>query len=278
MASLAVDPSNEISAGGRLTVQATGLTYSDMNSATDYYEIKIYVDSSLEYTSTIAYGDASFINTYTIPSSASRSVEVILHRWISGIGWFDSDSATVSIAASSHTVTMFVYIDGSYSGSFEDSVDDGGSFDIQNFVESSISSQRRLDYIIYNSQKYTSYFIIYNIYSDISLDIYLKKRPSSWSWTSTIASGYEIKISASEWNSFTSRINSFRTYVGASSYSFTTVSSGTDMTPTICNQARSAINDIANYQSSYSVPSALTAGNYYASFFNGLKNVLNAIQ
>lgn len=266
---LITDPAGQIAPGERLTVSASGFIKAALNTIVVTAD---GIECSCVGGTATGEGVTSLIATFLIPSTARSEVVVTAKS-----GAMMTETTTLSII-SSHTVTMFVYIDGSYSGSFEDSVDDGGSFDIQNFVESSISSQRRLDYIIYNSQKYTSYFIIYNIYSDISLDIYLKKRPSSWSWTSTIASGYEIKISASEWNSFTSRINSFRTYVGASSYSFTTVSSGTDMTPTICNQARSAINDIASYQSSYSVPSALTAGNYYASFFNGLKNVLNAIQ
>ena len=101
-------------------------------------------------------------------------------------------------------------------------------------------------------------------------------RPNNWSWTNTISSGSQIKLTAAEWNSFTSRINEFRDYKGLSAYSFTTAISGT--TPieyTICNQAYTAINAITGHGT---MPAQLTNGGpLYASFFNGLKDALNAI-
>ena len=101
-------------------------------------------------------------------------------------------------------------------------------------------------------------------------------RPNNWSWTSTISAGSQIKLTAAEWNSFTNRINEFRDYKGLSAYSFTTAISGT--TPieyTICNQAYTAINAITGHGT---MPAQLTNGGpLYASFFNGLRDALNAI-
>lgn len=100
-------------------------------------------------------------------------------------------------------------------------------------------------------------------------------RPTNWSWASTIAKGEPIKITAVEWNNFCTRINEFRTYKGLTTYNFTTVSKGTLISATIVNQARTAINDITGHGT---LPStAVSGGAITASFFNTLKNALNAI-
>lgn len=100
-------------------------------------------------------------------------------------------------------------------------------------------------------------------------------RPNNWSWTSTISSGADIAITATEWNSFCSRINQFRSYKSLSSYSFTTVSRGTTISATIVNQARTAINGISGHGT---LPSAATSGGTItASFFNSLASALNSI-
>lgn len=101
------------------------------------------------------------------------------------------------------------------------------------------------------------------------------ERPNDWSWWSTIRSGAAIAITASEWNAFTTRINEFREYTGLSSYSFTTVSSGTPISYWIVNQARTAISEISGHGS---LPSAaVSGGKIYASFFNSLASALNSI-
>ena len=100
-------------------------------------------------------------------------------------------------------------------------------------------------------------------------------RPANWSWTSTIEKGKPIKITAVEWNDFCTRINKFRTYKGLATYNFTTVSNGTPISATIVNQAHTAINGITGHGT---LPStAVSGGEITASFFNTLKNALNAI-
>ena len=101
------------------------------------------------------------------------------------------------------------------------------------------------------------------------------KRPNDWTWWSTISSGAAIGITASEWNAFTTRINEFREYANLSSYSFTTVSSGTPISYWIVNQARTAISEISGHGS---LPSAaVSGGKIYASFFNSLASALNSV-
>ena len=100
-------------------------------------------------------------------------------------------------------------------------------------------------------------------------------RPSDWAWTSTIASGKPIRITAVEWNNFCARINEFRTYRGLTTYSFTTVSKGTTISATIVNQARTAISGITGHGS---LPTVASKGSEMtASFFNMLKDALNAV-
>ena len=101
------------------------------------------------------------------------------------------------------------------------------------------------------------------------------ERPDDWSWWSTISSGSAIAITAAEWNAFTTRINEFREYADLSSYSFTTVSSGTPISYWIVNQARTAISEISGHGS---LPSAaVSGGKISASFFNSLASALNSI-
>lgn len=100
-------------------------------------------------------------------------------------------------------------------------------------------------------------------------------RPANWSWSSTIEKGKPIKVTAVEWNNFCTRINKFRTYKGLTTYNFTTVSKGMSISATIVNQARTAINGITGHGT---LPSkAASGGAITASFFNMLKNALNAI-
>lgn len=101
-------------------------------------------------------------------------------------------------------------------------------------------------------------------------------RPTNWSWTSSIASGSAVSITAKEWNNFCTRINEFRTYKELHLYDFTTAVSGkTPISADICNQAWSAINDITGHGT---MPGqAVKGGPLYASFFTGLRDALNAI-
>ena len=98
-------------------------------------------------------------------------------------------------------------------------------------------------------------------------------RPSNFSWTYPKVSGGNFNLTATEWNSFTARINAFRTYKSISSYSFTSAISGNSFTATMFNQARTAISAMNS-----SVPSAVSSGGtVYASGLNSLVSALNAI-
>lgn len=99
-------------------------------------------------------------------------------------------------------------------------------------------------------------------------------RPSNFYWTHSFSSGENVNISATEWNAFTSKINEFRVYKGLGNASFTTVTSGMDISATIFNQARNAVLGIY----STSVPSVLSGvTDLYASYFNTLANDLNLV-
>lgn len=116
-----------------------------------------------------------------------------------------------------------------------------------------------------------------NGYSASSSTIYvttLNVRPSDFSWTNAVFSTSKFYLPATEWNSFTSRINSFRAYKGLSSYTFTNAIYKNDFTATMFNQARTAISAMGA-----SVPSAQSSGNdIYVSYMNGLVSALNSIQ
>lgn len=100
-------------------------------------------------------------------------------------------------------------------------------------------------------------------------------RPSNWSWTSTISSNADLKLTAYEWTMFCTRINQFRTYKGLSQYLFDNVVSGVTISASIVNAARSAIEAMSP---GVTLPSAVSSGSEIsASFFNGLKDSLNSI-
>lgn len=115
-------------------------------------------------------------------------------------------------------------------------------------------------------------------------------RPSNFIWTTSIASGgnihsfdntlrYMYIVTATEWNSFTTRINAFRTYKGLSTTSFTTVSRNTTFTASIYNEARNAIAGLSAYFTNNPTlpPTVSTGTRIYASYFTNLSNALNSI-
>jgi hypothetical protein len=184
--------------------------------------------------------------------------------------------AVFTKAKTYHTVTVRFYKDGTYYDYNSYDIEEGGNFYVGSYVD--CPDGYALNYVYYGGNQY-AYYPTFTIKNSITIYVYFKSRPSNWSWTSTIATGCAINISAFEWNAFTSKINAFRSYLGLSSYSFTTVYSGDAITTTICNQAHTAVSEMSGYQSTYSMPSAVTSvASLPASFFNGLKNVMNAIQ
>lgn len=100
-------------------------------------------------------------------------------------------------------------------------------------------------------------------------------RPSNFAWTYNKGSGRDFNLTASEWNSFTARINEFREYKGLSRYSFTTARRGNDFTAAMYNQARSAIRGISGY-GTY-IPQVSAGDDITAYVLNVIVNELNAI-
>ena len=139
----------------------------------------------------------------------------------------------------------------------------------------------------YSSSVTTSYNII--LYT-----IWVKARPSNWSWSTTdISKGSSMAytqsgstitpkpLTAKEWLSFMNRVKEFYTYKGKTvdstnwSRSVNGVSSGSEMTATQANGARYLINQLSPPTS---VPASVSSGTVItAAFINGLKNSLNSI-
>jgi hypothetical protein len=114
-------------------------------------------------------------------------------------------------------------------------------------------------------------------------------RPANWQWSrngyslysgggvySTVTSGNNVTayiIPASEWNSFTARINQFRTYKGYQTTSFTVVARDTLFDESIMNQAINAINPMCGYP----MYAASDKGDLYASYFTDMESYLSTL-
>lgn len=102
-----------------------------------------------------------------------------------------------------------------------------------------------------------------------------KNKPTPFSWATAKTKGGVFSVTASEWNSFTSKINEFRSYKGLSSYLFSTAVSGGTFTATVYNQAVSAISPMSP---PIPVPSARSSGDsILASYLNDIVSSLNSI-
>lgn len=139
----------------------------------------------------------------------------------------------------------------------------------------------------YSSSVTTSYNI--TLYA-----IWVKARPSNWSWSTTgISKGSNMTytqsgttiivkpLTAKEWLAFMNRVKEFYTYKGKTvdstnwSRAVNGVSSGSEMTATQANGARYLINQLSPPTS---VPASVSSGTVItAAFINGLKNSLNSI-
>lgn len=104
-------------------------------------------------------------------------------------------------------------------------------------------------------------------------------RPNDWSWWSAVSAGRAMKLTASEWNAFLSRVQEFADYKGvslsSSSLSSAIAARGTTMRASQANAARSLVNQLSPR---VGVPYAVSAGDAItASFINGLKDALNSV-
>lgn len=104
-------------------------------------------------------------------------------------------------------------------------------------------------------------------------------KPTHWKWTTAQnsnghkISGAQFSMLATEWNSFTQRINAVRKYKNLSNYSFTTVSRGGTFYFYLFNEANTAIGAM----NSTGLANVTRGDKVYASYFNALMNALNNI-
>ena len=139
----------------------------------------------------------------------------------------------------------------------------------------------------YSSSVTTSYNI--TLYA-----IWVKARPSNWSWSTTgISKGSNMTytqsgttiivkpLTAKEWLAFMNRVKEFYTYLGKTvdstywSRAVNGVSSGSEMTATQANGARYLINQLSPPTS---VPASVSSGTVItAAFIKRIKNSLNSI-
>jgi hypothetical protein len=100
-------------------------------------------------------------------------------------------------------------------------------------------------------------------------------RPSNWSWWYSKVSGGSFNLTASEWNSFTDRINQFRAYKNIGNYGFTSAFTGNQIYAYMYNQAIYAIDSM---NPPTSTPSTVSPGDNITAYgFNRLRDSLNSI-
>ncbi|MBR5157829.1 MAG: hypothetical protein IKW59_08695 [Clostridia bacterium] len=103
------------------------------------------------------------------------------------------------------------------------------------------------------------------------------KRPDNYYWSYEKRQNEEIKLTASEWNGLTSRINEFRQYTSNGSlgnYNFDTAIDGNDFTAVMYNQCREAMQDME--YGSY-IPYVYKSEDVTAYMINVLISELNVI-
>ena len=108
-------------------------------------------------------------------------------------------------------------------------------------------------------------------------------RPKDWKWTSTVSQGSTLKLTATEWKNFVSRIKDFAKYKGVTlnSTQLTNATSGVATgQPMLASQAKAVRSLINQLSPPTSVPSTVSSGTSIitASFINGLKDSLNSIK
>ncbi len=107
-------------------------------------------------------------------------------------------------------------------------------------------------------------------------------RPSKFYWISsssnlTKGSAVSSYITATKWKALQDNVNAVRAYKGLSTYSFTTVSSGTTIKASYYNQIANAINAMLSTSSSYYIATVSAGDTITASIMNKLQNAVNSI-
>ena len=100
-------------------------------------------------------------------------------------------------------------------------------------------------------------------------------RPSYFYWDYTKRSGGNFNLTASEWNSLMSNINSVRSWLGYSMYAWQSAESGETFTASDYNTAVRAIRGMSEFSGSLSTVSS--GSKVYASQLNALRDAINSI-
>lgn len=129
--------------------------------------------------------------------------------------------------------------------------------------------------LYYQQENETTWTYSLNALSSNSIQIVV--RPSNFTFSNSIVSGADTTtLTASEWNSFCTRVNEFRQYKSLNTVSFTPAVSGGTMTAAIMAQPWDAINTITGHGTMPSRP--VQGETIYASYFHTLASALNSIQ
>lgn len=102
-------------------------------------------------------------------------------------------------------------------------------------------------------------------------------RPNNFSFPDTIVSGASTTtLKASKWNEFQNRIKEFQAYKGVTQTSFSSVSTGDEMTTSLMRKVWNAINNIPGHGTMPDYP--VQGEIIYASWFPELAKALNDIE
>lgn len=101
------------------------------------------------------------------------------------------------------------------------------------------------------------------------------ERPSTFSWTTAKTQGGAFNLTATEWNSFTAKINEMREYLGLSRYSFTKAVKGETFTADMYNEARKAIQGMGDEVGTY-IPTVSSGDSITAYIINQIVAELNS--
>ena len=222
------------------------------------------------------------ITTLTLPTPLNPS-NVSIHQI--------SNSTRIQLTFTLGDNATDTYVDFSNNSSNWGSIDYSAStltsfvYDIGSYITGYIRLKSRT-YLDANNIRYaTDWSQVYTILPDPNASA----RPENWAWSYSISLGgnvYNVTgkniyiMTYNEWNSFTSRINEFRNYKGFATYTFTTVSSGSEFTKTILNEALTAIREMySSFTNGMTIPDNRVTGDnvLVASYFIDMRDALNSI-
>lgn len=142
------------------------------------------------------------------------------------------------------------------------------------YKKSGLSAGTTYDWsIIVTDTTGTAGNVVFEEYGEETTDE--EERPSTFSWTYAKTQDEAFNLTATEWNSFTSKINEMRGYLGLSAYSFTTAVKGADFTASMYNEARIAIQGMGGGAGGY-IPTVSKGDSITAYVMNQIVAELNS--